>query len=418
MFDLNNDDMDQLFREAAENYPLRTEGAADWNRVLSSHKSDAGADLTNVTQFKKEKKRRVIFWWLLLLPLGWIGHYSYEGQSGNGIINKFKTETEQGVIITANNAPERNQQGNTGTISDPKPSEKNLYESRFVTEPGSKQTKFKTAFLKKPVNNAAENETIIADSSNSENIKNAGTSRGTNMKGLNQEELKEDKTEKKNTDSPSQSKNAEQPPLSAVKLKKDSHFYAALMAGADLSTIKFQPTKGVGYSIGILIGYHLSKSRFGIETGLFWDKKNYFSNGEYVDRSKMPAYFQNDELQYVDGNCNMFEIPVNLRYNLIQKRATTYFGIIGLSSYLMNKEVYGYQIKYPNGYQDYDQYSYYHSTQNLFSILNLSLGYEHRLGKIGDIRIEPYAKLPIAGVGKLNLSIMSGGLNVGLSKRF
>jgi hypothetical protein len=84
----------------------------------------------------------------------------------------------------------------------------------------------------------------------------------------------------------------------------------------------------------------------------------------------------------------------------------------------MNKEVYGYQIKYPNGYQDYDQYSYYHSTQNLFSILNLSLGYEHRLGKIGDIRIEPYAKLPIAGVGKLNLSIMSGGLNVGLSKRF
>jgi hypothetical protein len=204
---------------------------------------------------------------------------------------------------------------------------------------------------------------------------------------------------------------------SPVALKKDFHFYAGIMAGADISTIKFQSVKGMGYSAGLLLGYHFSHSKFNIETGFYWNTKKYYTSGEYFNKKNVP-YLMNEDLRDVNGKCNMFEIPVNVRYNMKQTKSSSFFAVLGLSSYLMSKEAYSYGIRYSNGLIYYHNYSYYHSTQNWFSVMNLSIGYEHRLGRIGDIRIEPYAKLPISGIGKGSLAIMSAGLNVGISKRF
>ena len=54
-----NDDMDDLFRRAADNYPLNT-NSSDWNKVKSALESPAVEDV-------REKKRRLGFLWLLLL---------------------------------------------------------------------------------------------------------------------------------------------------------------------------------------------------------------------------------------------------------------------------------------------------------------------------------------------------------------
>ena len=53
----------------------------------------------------------------------------------------------------------------------------------------------------------------------------------------------------------------------------------------DLSSVKFQSVKQAGFSLGFLAGYRLSK-KFSIETGLLWDKKYYYSVGEYFDTEK------------------------------------------------------------------------------------------------------------------------------------
>ena len=60
--------------------------------------------------------------------------------------------------------------------------------------------------------------------------------------------------------------------------------------------------------------------------------------------------------------------------------------------------------------------SYTNETKNWFSVVNLSLGYTHKLGGNGSIRVEPYLKIPIKNIGVGNMPITSTGLNIGFTK--
>jgi hypothetical protein len=75
-------------------------------------------------------------------------------------------------------------------------------------------------------------------------------------------------------------------------------------------------------------------------------------------------------------------------------------------------------------------YSYYYGTrtgdtaldlrrpsQYPFSIINLSAGFEQRLGKVGNLRVEPYVRIPLGGIGTGSLPILSAGVNVGFTRR-
>ena len=66
-----NDDMDELFRRAAEGYPLNTD-SADWNAVVKK------LELERSLPAKKEnrnKNYKHLLWLLLLLPLGVYKNY-------------------------------------------------------------------------------------------------------------------------------------------------------------------------------------------------------------------------------------------------------------------------------------------------------------------------------------------------------
>ena len=481
MFYVSNDDnMEDLFREAANRYPLKIEGAADWEKMSAALREEAGMPLADAGDFKKEKKRRVFLWWILLLPLGWIGHDSWQKLNAAKNEKALTAQTDKSKISSNNKEPEKlNTQPLSKTehveatdvaanskknikhvsvvpdkingvqkmIADSKSLKteraitlENAEKNRTVNTIAKKSGQQKNNLtLNKDAGSNNKNEKIIADDKdkNKTDIAIEGASKTNDaLLKTNADKSGGISTKKDNDDLKSHTgslpdasiKNADKPLAAGMKnekqskamvtLKKDFHFYAAIMVGGDIRTIKFQSVKGMGNSVGLLLGYHFSRSKFNIETGVYWDTKKYYTSGEYFDKSKVP-YFNNPNvnLEYVNGNCNMFEIPVNVRYNIIQHKNTSFFSVLGLSSYLMNKEAYGYGYK-SNGWSGYSEYAYYHSTKNWFSIINLSAGYEHRLGKIGDIRIEPYAKLPISGIGKGSLSIMSAGLNVGLSKQF
>jgi len=82
----------------------------------------------------------------------------------------------------------------------------------------------------------------------------------------------------------------------------------------------------------------------------------------------------------------------------------------------MNKEFYNYEyIK--NGEWHSGSNAYYQATQNWFSVLNLSAGYQLKTGAKTSLRIEPYYKTSFGGVGTGNLSISSFGINAGLTRR-
>ena len=165
----------------------------------------------------------------------------------------------------------------------------------------------------------------------------------------------------------------------------------------------------------LIIGYRFNK-RLALETGLLWDKKYYYSTGQYFNKSKttIPA---NVNIIDVDGNCNMFEIPLALRYDFVSRDNHGYFVKAGLSSYLMKKENYSYLAE-TYGMQYQHDATYLNSTNNIFSILQLSGGYEHTLGGNTKIRIEPYLKIPIQGIGIGSMPISSAGFYIGISHYF
>lgn len=213
--------------------------------------------------------------------------------------------------------------------------------------------------------------------------------------------------------------------VKAPEVKKDStkpkthlkHFYAGIVGAPDLSTVKMQSVKGVGSTFGVLLGYTFNGGHWAIETGAYVDRKKYYTDGEYFNTKEvsLPA---NADLLSVDGVCYMWEIPLNVRYNFNPGAKTSWFATAGFSTYLMSHEKYAYDWKWYNGRAVWDStWNIKTPSQYPFSIINLSAGFEQRLGKIGNLRIEPYVRLPLTGLGTGKLSIMSTGINIGFTRQ-
>jgi hypothetical protein len=154
----------------------------------------------------------------------------------------------------------------------------------------------------------------------------------------------------------------------------------------------------------------LSK-KFAIETGLLLDHKKYQSDGRYFSTEKLD--WPHVSILELSGYCNMYEIPVNLRYNVSANTNRTWFANLGLSSYLMKKENYDYDYErygvYANGNKEYKN-----TTNNWLSVAHLSIGLQKKIGPVGDLRIEPYVKLPLNGVGIGSMPLTSTGIYLGI----
>ena len=211
---------------------------------------------------------------------------------------------------------------------------------------------------------------------------------------------------------PAAGKDSSAKPAKKATAKSKGHGYIGLTGAPDLSTVKMQATKGVGTTWGLVLGYSFNR-HWAVESGVYLDRKKYYTAGEYYKGEVNLPY--NTSLQSVNGSCNMWEIPLNVRYNFNPGSKITWFATAGFSNYFMTKQKYAYEVEsggnaWPGGNWTDSAHSHY-----LFSIINLSFGFEQRIGKIGNLRIEPYLRIPLSGIGSGSLPIMSAGLNIGIT---
>jgi hypothetical protein len=113
----------------------------------------------------------------------------------------------------------------------------------------------------------------------------------------------------------------------------------------------------------------------------------------------------------------MFEIPISLKYDFSSGRKSGWFSTAGISSYLMKKEDYTYQYYYGTSGPVPHRKVYSTTTTQLFASVRLSGGYQHELGRIGSLRVEPYLSLPISGMGFGKVKMISTGMHVGIVKK-
>ncbi|SHO64562.1 hypothetical protein [Algoriphagus zhangzhouensis] len=184
-------------------------------------------------------------------------------------------------------------------------------------------------------------------------------------------------------------------------------FNLSFQLAPDLSGVKLDQFGKAGNMIGIGAEYFV-KPRLSISSGVFYSYKPYSANEGYmIGYGKQP--------NSVFGECDILDIPLNLRIYPFEGKVQRAFVGLGLSSYLMLSEYY--ELEY-YGYGANDSYTQELEVKgknnHFFGVANFSIGYERKLGKTLSIQVEPYFKVPLNGVGEGDISLKSTGLFVGL----
>lgn len=415
-----NNDMEELFRRAAEGYPLNTD-SADWNAVA---KKLSEKHLSADGNASKNKKYKHLLWLLLLLPFVWVYRNFIFNNNGKQIISssknmsgktssdaflskkinssnvvkpqhvlpnessalvkpvgiKFTAKAKLAVMVTNNNSTSFAQNKSSFIIKEPEIII-DKKEEKLITEINTKDI------------SESKNEVIAITSNDSVNYQNKTVNKNNAIESIDE----------------GIGKNMQKKPFQ----NKDRGLYAGIIISPDISTVKFQTVKNIGFSVGLIIGYQLNK-KLSLESGILWDKKFYYSDGKYFSTKRVYTN-STAQIKNVDGACKMIEVPLIIKYNLTTGK-TIFSASAGLSSYFMKSETYDYNIERSG--QQYQRYATYkNSSTNLLAVANFGFGYNRALKKNIILRIEPYVKIPLKGIGIGSLPIMSSGVNIALIKK-
>lgn len=188
--------------------------------------------------------------------------------------------------------------------------------------------------------------------------------------------------------------------------KKKTNLELGILFGSDLSTDQFTHSDNPGVSGGVLVGIGLPK-KFTLRTGAIYTRKNYTLNGDQYEYKYSGAYPQY-KLDLVSGYCNMIEIPLNIRYSFSKDKVLNPYVSAGLSTYLMLKEDYRY--RFTDGTDTIERSRKYTTTREYpFGIVHLSAGITSTITRKIKLSLEPYAKIPVSGIGNGNINLVSVG---------
>ncbi|MGV3509054.1 MAG: hypothetical protein ACO1N7_07180 [Sphingobacteriaceae bacterium] len=195
------------------------------------------------------------------------------------------------------------------------------------------------------------------------------------------------------------------------KKRKQLAFSVTALAGPDFSSISSIAGEKGNATVGILLNAAIS-NKITISTGLKYGLKDYQASA-YSYQLQNPS--RADQISGIDASCNILEIPLQVSYALMNNSRRKIAVSSGLSSYLMLKEEYNFRYTPQSGRKDYLLVKN-NENQHYLSVLSLSASY-HFKPKSSKIQwsIEPYVKLPLAGVGEGNVKLKSSGLSLNLT---
>lgn len=197
---------------------------------------------------------------------------------------------------------------------------------------------------------------------------------------------------------------------------RQPRLYVGLVAAPDVSTVQFADVQGARLNLGLTLEYRLGQ-RWRVATGLQRSTKNYYARREDYDWTNYPRA-QTRDFGWVEGQCSVLDIPLNLRYDAVVQGHARWFGAAGLSSFFMQRENYSYDYLENGTCKRWDMPGLVNANRHLFSVLNLSAGYEYGLGTHWRLQAEPYVKVPLAGVGAGKVKLLSAGVYFGLKYGF
>lgn len=171
-----------------------------------------------------------------------------------------------------------------------------------------------------------------------------------------------------------------------------------LTVAPDYTSVKSSTPDRLGFSYGLLLEYRFS-NHWSIATGGIWTKKIY---------TAYDVEYSGYNADWVDGDCRMWDIPVNVYYTFTPGKSFSFYASLGFSSYLMNEENYIFYVETPYGVYDYPQ-QVKGENNEWFKTLNASIGMQLKLNNKLTLQFEPTLKAPLTGVGEGEVSLVSLG---------
>ena len=431
-------DMDDLFQRAAENYALKnTEG--DWESIAGRINPSVGK--TKAIQFERKKSyKKLVSLLILSVALSAGGFLSQQStnksavsipelirQKGN-LMNKLTNKTEAGIQHTVKQIITTKGQNKT-IVTYRKPPI--IYFENIFT---NKTVRLNQTFL------YPEDELKKANKNELDNVHGAEGVALVKIIGAAPYTIKEDS---QNLPIDNRRKEIEKnsitikPVITPLKISllKDTNilnytkhisstipqqkkkFYIGFAGGPDFSKVQSTPFNNLGFDIGLVAGISVN-NKISFETGIIWNKKNYRSEGAKFSidkiKSTMPAGMIINNLE---SESSLIEIPLNIQYNFILKKKSGLFISTGISAYIMTKEKNMYNVTM-NGTAEKITGMYVKNNYGLPAVVNISAGYTQKISKYLELRIAPFLKIPLQGMGVGSLPITSTGLHVGIIHQF
>lgn len=191
-------------------------------------------------------------------------------------------------------------------------------------------------------------------------------------------------------------------------------FYVIATAGMEGSGVKLFSADKITLRAGLAFGYQVTK-KLSVQTGFFMSNKKYVAAGSDY-KTKPGSYWNIVNINKVEANCRVYEIPLTIRYDFMPGKKLNIFASVGLSSYIMKKE--DYNFYYDRYGTPYKADVYYSGNKHLFSVVRLSAGLEKKLSKHFAILVSPAIALPLAGVGEGEMKLYSTEVTIGLKYSF
>lgn len=198
-----------------------------------------------------------------------------------------------------------------------------------------------------------------------------------------------------------------------------SRWNIGLVLAPDFSTVRqFREFTQPGMDVGFTVEYFLF-NKLSIATGAILTRKIY--NTTRITEYTIPRGFWTEGVtpNKILADCKVVDIPVNLKYRLVQGKRTAIFVSAGLSSYLMLNEAYDYKYDSESftGSQ-VEELEISNENNYFFGVYNLSAGVTYRLKSNISLEAEPYLKNSIDGVGWGQVRLKSTGVLFSLRYHF
>lgn len=182
-----------------------------------------------------------------------------------------------------------------------------------------------------------------------------------------------------------------------------------ILAAPDVTDSKTSIGTKISSNFGLLLTYPVSK-KLSISTGALYARKLYDYGGNATT-----VYGQADGPWALNADCFVIDVPVNLNYQVLQKKNYSVTLNSGLSSYFMLKEKYKYTSTDQAGIPQISRLELNNQNQHPLGIVNLSVSVERQVSDRVSIGVRPFLKLPLTGIGYYDYNLRSRGVAVSVS---